>query len=471
MSNATRSTTNQAKSASLTQLNYTEIVEYLDTHWSPEKRRALDAIQALDKALGMPSKHVSSIKIVGTNGKGLTANFSSSLLEHEGFKVGSFYSPHILTYNEKFMINGQTISNKIFTEVANEVISCAQINDISASTADLLAAMALQYFKQQHVDVAILELFEGAYDPLAICEPKILAVTRITDNIIPSNTQSCTDIIQELLVKLPAEAHVVSADQNKANLQAMQTTAKEKNAHWAMPIRKLASLNYPFEQLHGRCAALAERIAELYIEHFSNKQEIKHAQSLLVKEKGQRGRPTIEAKRHAELNPKKTLEQFWKETSAYLPGRFQLLPKEKPTILLDTARNVDALKNLLLGIRLLHYQRPLKGIAFILGCDKNNMDTEEFLRLIRYFTKKNSAHVTLCPISKSVPGVFEESWNVDQITNDVKSLKIKARAAYSFKEAFEISKQMVDECNGIIVITGSESIVSEYWAYRDIKKL
>lgn len=188
MSNATRSTTNQAKSASLTQLNYTEIVEYLDTYWSPEKRRALDAIQELDKALGMPSKHISSIKIVGTNGKGLTANFSSSLLEHEGFKVGSFYSPHILTYNEKFMINGQTISNKVFTEIANEVISCAQINDISASTADLLAAMALQYFKQQHVDVAILELFEGSYDPLAICEPKILAVTRITDNIIPSNT-------------------------------------------------------------------------------------------------------------------------------------------------------------------------------------------------------------------------------------------------------------------------------------------
>ena len=39
--------------------------------------------------------------------------------------------------------------------------------------------------------------------------------------------------------------------------------------------------------------------------------------SLLTKQKGQRGRPTLEIKRQAELNPKRTIEQFWKETFKY----------------------------------------------------------------------------------------------------------------------------------------------------------
>ena len=85
--------------------------------------------------------------------------------------------------------------------------------------------------------------------------------------------------------------------------------------------------------------------------------------TLLTKQKGQRGRPTLEAKRQSELNPKRTVEQFWKETPTTLPGTLPILDKEKPTILLDNASNLDAFKNLLLGIRLLHYQRPLKGLT------------------------------------------------------------------------------------------------------------
>ena len=63
---------------------------------------------------------------------------------------------------------------------------------------------------------------------------------------------------------------MVSADQSKLNLQVMQDLVKEKNGVWSMPIRKLAALPYPFEQLHGRCAALAERISQTYVNSFTN---------------------------------------------------------------------------------------------------------------------------------------------------------------------------------------------------------
>src|SRR4029077_4958042 len=97
-----------------------------------------------------------------------------------------------------------------------------------------------------------------------------------------------------------------------------------RGGHWAMPIRKLVALEYPFEQLHGRCAALAERASQLFVEHVVVKDSLYSANSFLTKPKGQRGRPTTEAKRVMELNPKRTLEDFWKsEPLATVAGKFQ----------------------------------------------------------------------------------------------------------------------------------------------------
>ena len=95
----------------------------------------------------------------------------------------------------------------------------------------------------------------------------------------------------------------------------------------------------------------------------------------MTKQKGQRGRPTTRSKTlKLNLILKRPLINSGKITIAQFPGRFQLLDKEKPSILLDTASNLDAFKNVLLGIRLLHYQRPLKGLTLVLGCNNNNLD-------------------------------------------------------------------------------------------------
>ena len=163
--------------------------------------------------------------------------------------------------------------------------------------------------------------------------------------------------------------------------------------------------------------------------------------SLLAKQKGQRGRPTLEAKRELELNPKKTVEQFWKDTVNQLPGRFQLLDKEKPSILLDNASNLDAFENLLLGIRLLHYQRQIKGITLVIGCNNSKLDMTEFLKLLRYFFKKMSGQVIVCPVEPTPGHKGHKAWNVEKVTNEIKSMKIKAKACANFKEAFEAAQK------------------------------
>lgn len=449
------------------QYNYNEIVDFLDQNWTENKNdTSLSCLKQLDAALGSLTQSLNVIVIAGSNGKSLTTYFSTQLLKEEGLKIGAFYTPHILTYNERFLLDNESIANKNFTDIGNEVINTAHSLNIKPNSYEILLMMALVYFKQNNADVVLIESpTTDKHNPCGIFTAKIVAVTRITDETIAANDQA----LQDILSVVKADTHVVSADQSKINLQAMQDHVEKTQGIWAMPIRKLAPLEYPFEQLHGRCAALAERIAQIYINTFAHKDAIIVSNSLLTKQKGQRGRPTIEAKRQLELHPKKTVEQFWKDTCNNLPARFELLDKEKPTILLDNASNIDAFQNLLLGIRLLHYQRPLKGLTLILGCTNNALDITEFLKLLRYFFKKTSGQVIVCPaIDITKPDL--KAWDIEKITNDIKGMKIKAKSSPSFKDAFETAQKTVDERHGLVVITGSSAIVSEYWRYKGIKK-
>jgi folylpolyglutamate synthase/dihydrofolate synthase len=455
------------------QYSYHEIVEFLDSNWKTNQNdTSLSAIKKLNHALGNVAEKTNVILITGTNGKSLTAHFAAKLLKEDGLNAGIFYSSRIMTYNEQFSVNNESISNKSFTDIGNEVLNAVATTDVEANSLDILTMMALLYFKNAQTDLVVLEVAKhGPANPMNICAPKIIAVTRITDSQEEQAADVITSYAEELLSVVSNNTHVISADQSKLNLQIMQSVSEAKGGVWSMPIRKLAPLQYPFEQLHGRCAALAERIAHIYVNTFLRKDTVMTSNSLLTKQKGQRGRPSLEAKRQAELNPKRTVEQFWKENTNELPGRFQLLDKEKPSILLDNASNLDAFKNILLGVRLLHYQRPLKGLTIVLGCDNPNLELTEFLKLLRYFFKKTSGQVIVCPVTPLPSHKDAVSWNPEKVINDLKAMKIKAKASKSFVEAFELATKSVDERHGLVVITGSSSIITEYWKTKGIKKI
>ncbi len=453
--------------------NYNEVVEYLDAHWSIEKDPTLTRAKHLDAALGHPSKKVNAILIAGTNGKSITTHLTAKLLQTEGLKVGAFYAPHILTYNERFVLNAEAVANKAFTDIGNQVISTLESLDIEAHSSEILTLMALHYFSSKKVDVAIMEVHDrGAHDPVNICNALIATVTRIAASDVLATPEQVTAKLVETMGIVKKGTWFIAGDQNKQNLLDMEELTKTRGGNWVMPIRKLIGLQYPFEQLHGRCAALAERAAQMFMEHFFNKSATITTISLLSKPKGKRGRPTLEVKRKLELEPHKTLEQFWKEELNELPGRFQILEKEKPPVLLDNASNLDALENILLGIRLTHYQRPLKGIAMIIAAAKDTLHSEQFLKFVRYFFKKNTGQLFICPLENPLPGQNEdESWDVEKVTNDVKSMKVRAQSCQNFQEAFELATSVVDSREGLIVITGSQSILQTYWHHKGIKKL
>jgi folylpolyglutamate synthase/dihydrofolate synthase len=447
--------------------NYNEVVAFLDGCPAYEYgSKSLERTKALDKHFGNISQRLDTVLIGGTNGKSSAIHFAAKLLKEEGFKVGTSYSTHFLAYNERLSVDFTGISNKHFTEVIDEVICVAESNKIKATAFEIMTIASLLFFESEKVDIAILEVgLGGKHDPTTICNPKIAAVTRIAGDHDEILGEDLDTIAFEMIDIAKPKTIFISAEQSKIRLQKMKTYAEERGITWAMPIRKLASLPYIFEQLYGRMASLGERIAQIYTEDIKGNFSPFLRGNLLATKRGQRGRPTLEAKRQAELNPIKTLKGFWREQFSLLRGRFELLDKEKPTILLDNARNLDAFSNLFLGIRLLHYQRPLRGLAIVLGLP-TSVPVTETLKLVRYLLKKVNGQLLFVPL----PG-DEKSHPAHELAAAATELNMKAKAYGSLEEAFEVAKKAVDERYGVVCVAGSRDMVTTYWRkIREQKK-
>jgi folylpolyglutamate synthase/dihydrofolate synthase len=445
---------------------YSEVVEYLDGLKSAEYAEAsLKRMKDLDQQLGNISGAIDVITVGGTNGKSSTLHFAAKLLAEEGFKVGIVYSSHLLTYNERLVLHNDAIANKLFTDTLNDIINVAEANDIKPTVHEIMIFAGLLSAAAEKTEVVLIEAnYGGKHDAVAYLNPKIAAVTRVAEDSKGLLGTDLDAMSFELLEIAKPTTWFISAEQSKLRLQKMKSWCDERHIKWAMPIRKLASLPYIYEQLYGRIASLGERIAQIYVEDIKGKFSPFLRGNLLATQKGQRGRPTLEAKRQAELHPIKTLKSFWADQFDLLHARFEYLDKEKPSILLDNGSNLDAFTNLFLGIRLLHYQKPLKGLALVIGLSKST-NAMEAIKLIRYLLKKVSGQIFFVPLPSDTP-----CHDVQDLGIMAKELNVKAKVCANVADAFEQAKATVDERDGLVAIVGSTSLVSEYWKARGIKK-
>ena len=88
------------------------IEEYFKNLVKGSKNPSLDGMKFFMEEYGNFEKEMKFIHIAGTNGKGSCVEIISNILKCQGYKVGRFISPHLITYNEKITINGKEISNK-----------------------------------------------------------------------------------------------------------------------------------------------------------------------------------------------------------------------------------------------------------------------------------------------------------------------------------------------------------------------
>lgn len=118
----------------------------------------VERVAQMLERLGNPHKSYSTIHVVGTNGKGSTSSFLSSILTSAGYRTALFTSPHLVTFNERFRINNHEISDQKLSELIFTVLSVASDE---ATFFEIVTAMAAQYFADENVDVAIMEAGMG----------------------------------------------------------------------------------------------------------------------------------------------------------------------------------------------------------------------------------------------------------------------------------------------------------------------
>lgn len=109
------------------------------------------------RACNSPQLAFPCIHVGGTNGKGSTSAMVASILDSHGLKTGLFTSPHLTRFAERISINGTIISDEDIVRLLNEVINTG----ISLSFFETTTVMALLYFKEQDVDIAVMEVGLG----------------------------------------------------------------------------------------------------------------------------------------------------------------------------------------------------------------------------------------------------------------------------------------------------------------------
>ena len=160
-----------------------EVEKWLHSRIGLNFRSGLGRMQKAVDLLGNPEQTYPIIHVTGTNGKGSTIAFMRELFVAHGKTVGTFTSPHIVSIHDRICINGEPISDTDFIRLAEQVKTMEQrlleTHD-QLSFFELLTLIALLYFKEQEVDLVLLEVgIGGLLDTTNVVTGEIAIITSI----------------------------------------------------------------------------------------------------------------------------------------------------------------------------------------------------------------------------------------------------------------------------------------------------
>jgi dihydrofolate synthase/folylpolyglutamate synthase len=153
----------------------------------------LSNIILLDNHLNNPSLQFKSIHVAGTNGKGSTSSLLASVLQEAGYKVGLYTSPHLKDFRERIKINGVVIPEQKVVDFVHIHKSFFEKNELSFF--EMTVGLAFDYFAQEKVDIAIIEVgMGGRLDATNIITPIVSVIT----NIGLDHTQFLGDTLEQI---------------------------------------------------------------------------------------------------------------------------------------------------------------------------------------------------------------------------------------------------------------------------------
>lgn len=220
----------------MTNAQYQEAVEWLFVQ-APNYQ--IDGQKAYKPGLGNitrlcaffdnPQDKIKCIHIGGTNGKGSTSNMLSSVLQEAGYKTGLYNSPHLIDFTERIKVNGKNCDKEF---VYNFILKLKKLpEDILPSFFEFTTIMAFEYFAQQNVDFAIIEVgLGGRLDSTNIIQPLVAAITNVQldhQNILGNTIE---EIAFEKAGIIKTDTPIIFGDDNEIVKNIIKDKATKENA-------------------------------------------------------------------------------------------------------------------------------------------------------------------------------------------------------------------------------------------------
>jgi len=144
----------------------------------------LAPVQRMCELLGHPEQQYGVIHVAGTNGKGSVSATISSILQSAGLSVGLYTSPHLVRFNERFRVNGKSLSD---ADLVDALAVCEQAADTvreeqehEATFFEITTVLAFECFRRAGVKVAVIETgLGGRLDATNVVTPVLSVITSI----------------------------------------------------------------------------------------------------------------------------------------------------------------------------------------------------------------------------------------------------------------------------------------------------
>ena len=317
----------------------------------------LDTISSLLSELGNPQRRFPVLHVAGTNGKGSVAAITASILQAAGIRVGLYTSPHLLDFRERIRIQGTCIPESRVVDLFDGIQGLPSFA-APPTFFEVATAMAFQYFAEERVEIAVLEVgLGGRFDATNVCRSIGTVITNISFDHEKYLGSSLEAIAFEKAGILKQSVPLVMGPVDQSVDGIVQEQARRKQVRTFKFGREFRSVSRPsgefdFVGMHGnyghlRCALEGEH------------QTVNAACALAVLEASVMPRTPI-----PEWAIRRGLEQVsW-------PGRLERLQRH-PLILCDGAHNPAAAECLKI-----YLQRHVNGerrLILVIGMmqDKN----------------------------------------------------------------------------------------------------
>lgn len=319
-------------------MNYQEALNYINESHKFGIRLGLDNMRNLLELLGNPQDKLNVIHVAGTNGKGSTCSFITSILKESGYKVGLYTSPFLETFTERIKINGENIPEEDVARIVTLIKEKIEQGDIYPTEFEIVTAMAFYYYCEQDVDFVALEVgLGGRYDATNIIKTSdVSVITSISLDHVGILGDTVAKIAYEKGGIIKENGTAIVYDQSDEAKDVIKDICKEKNAKYIEV--KFDDINIKQSDIYSQvydCSIMGKKYEDLEIKLIGDHQVNNSILALsaidfLKETKGLN--ITEEDIRKGLINTK------W-------PGRIEKI-MEKPIFIIDGAHNEDGARSL-----------------------------------------------------------------------------------------------------------------------------